>query len=328
MKFEIENLSNGQADCFLITLENELKDSCTILVDGNRENDHINPRSEMLERISGLDKLDFILITHCDNDHLGGVLKLFDHYTGKSKERDLSRQLENTVMIYNKVTTGAISYKQAETFEQLVRDRKVINTCSRRYDNQHTMLKLLPIRIREILSFGKNNKNYAYLTFLNPDKDGINKVYNDYRKCCDNSKRKEYAALINRQSIAFMLEFAGKTVLFLGDATWKDIEKKLSVIPNLKSCNLIKIPHHGAEKNNVGTADWAKAHKCSCFMVTGAEVWDEKHPHKALIEELQEAFGENLRIYTKVIISIDGKGGLVSGCGTTQIDIINGVDNK
>lgn len=323
IKFVIENLSVGQADCFLITLENSLKDTCTILVDGNCEKDNVRRRSGLIERISELEKLDYIVVTHCDNDHLGGILELFDQCDGRPGTRDLSSQLADTAIIYNRVTTGVISYKQAERFEQLIRERKIINTCSRSYDNKNAMLKLLPLRKRGILKFNEQYKDNAFLTFLNPDRDGVNQVYNDYRRWRGDKKRKEYAALINRQSIAFMLEFAKKRVLFLGDANWRDIEKKLDAVPELKRCDLIKIPHHGAAQNNTGIVDWAQTHTCKRFIVTGKKIWDEKHPDKDLIESFYKTSGVPLTFYTDVILTIDSETGPLPGYGVSTIDVIN-----
>lgn len=321
-KFLIKNLSCGQADCFLIMLENEQGDASTILVDGNREEDMDQTDNEVIDCVKELERLDFIIVTHCDNDHLGGVLKLFEKYTDSEKTPNLCRQLAETIIIYNRITDGKISYKQAEKFEELVKGKKVINTYSHQYDNENRLLKILPLHKRKLLLFREKNKEDAFLTFLNPDKKGIEKVFGDYRKFCASSKRKEYSALINRQSIAFLLEFAGKKVLFLGDAIWKDIQIKLDQISSLEHCDIIKIPHHGAEKNNIGIVEWAKNKKCRRYLVTGKEIWDEIHPQKELIKALYNEFGYNLVVYTNTKLSGVKEGRCISGYGKKHIDVI------
>lgn len=321
-KFLIENLSYGQADCFLIMLENEQGDTCTILVDGNREEDMDQTDNEVIERVKALEKLDFIVVTHCDNDHLGGILKLFEKYNDSEKTPNLCRQLAGTIIIYNRVTDGKISYKQAEKFEELMKEKKVINTYSHQYDNENRLLKILSLDKRKLLAFHEKNRHDAFLTFLNPDKKGIEKVFGDYHKYCASSKGQEYSALINRQSIAFLLEFAGKKVLFLGDAIWKDIEIRLGQLSSLEHCDIIKIPHHGAEKNNIGIVEWAKNKKCRRYLVTGKEIWDEIHPQKELIEELYSEFGDYLVIYTNIKLSGIKKSGCIWGYGKRHIDVI------
>lgn len=70
VQFKIKNLSVEQADCFLILLENIKVDSCNILVDGNREGKNSVSFLNMKKEIEKLNKLDYIIVTHVDNDHI------------------------------------------------------------------------------------------------------------------------------------------------------------------------------------------------------------------------------------------------------------------
>lgn len=74
MSFTVRNLSKNQADCFLITLENRDKEKITILVDGNRARDGCEEVKELLDKENK--KLDFIAVSHVDDDHLGGIIEL------------------------------------------------------------------------------------------------------------------------------------------------------------------------------------------------------------------------------------------------------------
>ncbi|MDE7021509.1 MAG: MBL fold metallo-hydrolase, partial [Lachnospiraceae bacterium] len=91
MIFKIKNLSDNQADCFIIILEHKDR-KISILVDGNREG--MKSCQMLHEEISKLEQLDYIVVSHIDNDHLGGILKYLESGIGKEK-------LSQTKIIYN-----------------------------------------------------------------------------------------------------------------------------------------------------------------------------------------------------------------------------------
>lgn len=299
MEFIVENLSCGQADCFLISLENELGDTCTILVDGNRQGKKSRSLENIIARIEKLDKLDYIIVTHVDNDHLGGILSLFQYF--KKDRKDIAQKLEETIIVYNCISQGLISYRQAREFERLICDRKVIGSYCNRYDNSGSMLKLLQVPLRKILSITAEKNRNAYLTFLGPNRAGVNAVANDYLQYYDDGTKPD-AVLINKNSIAFLLEFGGKKVLFTGDAFLTDVQNLLLSIEdehNPIKIDLMKIPHHGAEKYNVGIGEFVRKHQCTQIILTAAETWDNKHPAESVMKELSSALSGAGRIYTE-----------------------------
>lgn len=307
MKFEIESLSQGQADCFLILLENDLGDECNILIDGNCEGKNNQSFHVLVERIAKLKKLDFIVVTHIDNDHIGGILSLF----GRDKDSipHIEEQLKECIIVYNSIVEGLISYSQAERFEELLHERRIVNSFSHRYKNPNKMLYYLSIQKRKILKLNERKKNNVYITFLNPDENGVKNVINDYKKYKLNGKNAN-GKLINENSIAFLIEFQGKKVLFTGDAYFESIKKAIDklneeAIPSpIKKIDLIKIPHHGAVEYNKELACTSKNMKCSKFIVTGRREWDEKHPGKDIIDDLFRELSGDFEIYTEVDLAI------------------------
>lgn len=299
MKFEVENLSSGQADCFFIHMENDRKDTCTILVDGNRQG-QIKAMSTIVAKIARLEKLDYIVVTHVDNDHLGGILSLFQIYNTTSVIRN---QLKDTIIIYNFVSYGEISYKQAEIFDGLLHDRKVIKSFSNQYENRASMLKLLPLPVGKILYSSRRNENNAYLIFLGPDRAGANEVACDYQRCKLTGASSD-EVIVNKNSITFLLEFAGKRVLFLGDAYLADVDETLDLIERPGKpleISLIKVPHHGAKDNNTQIGEFAQKHQCGKFIITAGAAWDKKHPAAEIVEQLYRIKAD---IYTEVDLSM------------------------
>jgi len=302
VQFKIKNLSLGQADCYLILFENIKGDGCNILVDGNREGKSSASFLNMKKEIEKLNKLDYIIVTHIDDDHIGGILSLFQEDSMKR-----FKQLSETTIIYNYITKDRISYSQARRFENLLKDRQVIQSYKETYEKKHCLLKILNISERCIATnICVNRDKNAYLTFITPDKTGIEAVIKDYRAVKNKIKTMSNGSLVNRNSISFLLEFGGSSVLFLGDTYWKDVQPILDSIKNLEDINLIKIPHHGADKNNENIVEWSYKMHCKKFIITGKDNWDKKHPDEKFIEELNKAYGKNVEIYSRIDLQIDG----------------------
>jgi beta-lactamase superfamily II metal-dependent hydrolase len=315
VQFKIKNLSVEQADCFLILLENIKGDSCNILVDGNREGKNSVSIQNMKKEIDKLNKLDYIIVTHVDNDHIGGILSLIQEYSTRK-----CNQLLDTTIIYNFITKDTISYSQAKTFEDLVNDRQVIQSFKETYEKKHCLLKIFNISERRIATtiYVNRDKN-AYLTFITPDKTGIDAVIKDYKAIKNKIKTTPNGSLINKNSISFLLEFGGSSILFLGDTYWKDVEPIVDSIKNLENINLIKVPHHGAGKNNEGIVEWSSKMHCKKFIITGKDNWDKKHPDEKFMEELNEVYGKNVEIYSKTDLQIDG-----CVANSEEIDMLGG----
>ncbi|WBW98848.1 ComEC/Rec2 family competence protein [Oceanirhabdus sp. W0125-5] len=311
MKFEIELLSKGQADCFLVMIANDQGDECNILIDGNREGKKSDSFKKIVERIAKLEKLDCIVVTHIDNDHLGGILSLFD--CSKGAASCINKQLKECIIVYNNVTKKFISYKQAERFEKLIRTKKVINSFSHKYQNGDRMLHFLSKDKRRIFLYDESKERNVYVTFLNPDKAGAREVNNDYKKYKYEGK-KGNAKLINKNSIVLIIEYQGKSVLFTGDAYSGKIENAIEELRKnelpypINKIDIIKVPHHGAEEYNENLASFSEKVECDKLIITGRSIWDKKHPSKELLEKLYKSLSSKLEIYTEVELgSIDPK---------------------
>ncbi|MBK1812032.1 MBL fold metallo-hydrolase [Clostridium sp. YIM B02505] len=315
LQFKIKNLSVEQADCFLILLENSDGNSCNILVDGNREGKSSTSFLSMKKEIEKLSKLDYIIVTHVDNDHIGGILSLFQEYSTHKLNK-----LLDTTLIYNYITRDRISYSQAKKFEDLIEGRLVIQSYKETYEKKHCLLKILNISERCIATTILTNRDKnAYLTFISPDKAGIEAVIKDYKDIKNKIKTSPNKSLVNKNSISFLLEFGGSSVLFLGDTYWKEVQPIVGNIKNLENINLIKIPHHGASKNNENIIEWSFKMHCKKFIITGKENWDKEHPDEMIIEELNKVYGNNVKIYSKINLKIDG-----NVINSEEIDMLGG----
>lgn len=303
--FQIINIGEGLGDCFLIHIKNNLEWQCVILVDGRTGSETNGFMDKLKQQINTYEKIDYMIITHIDNDHIGGIIKLL-----RLPSNDpIRRKLERTMVIYNYVTRCVINYEHASILEEGLLSHTVIPTSRKSYiPYSCPVLKLLSFEKRKIFDVDMEDKRCAYLTLFHPDKQGIDEVYRDYEEKQRKGEKNPKKELVNQQSIAFLLEFAGKKVLFTGDGYIDQLAEKVEQLKNMETApiELIKIPHHGAEGNNKGLADFAKKHQCTRFIVTGEKVWRKTnqglHPAENILNDLYNKLhgldGNQLKIYS------------------------------
>ena len=145
---KIKNLSKGQEDFFIITIEKEEMQEINILVDGGKSGSRCV--KETIE--SGVKKIDYIVLTHIDSDHIQGLLMLLKKY----------ENYNDTIIIYNKFINGLISYRQAEKFEKLIEKKEII-VSYKEYQDNSGMINFLSVNQRKKLVL--DNKK-VYFTFF------------------------------------------------------------------------------------------------------------------------------------------------------------------
>ncbi len=317
-KFLIRNIGSGLGDCFFIEIVNR-EEQCVILVDGHREKQSQEFFTLIKENIKSYERIDYVIITHIDDDHIGGVLKLLE----LPANDEVALKMKNATIVYNNVTSPIVNYEQARRLEKNLIGRKVINTCKKDYTNYNDgFLKILSCNKREKFDPEEfeNYHGHPVMTFIHPNNVGdIEKVRTDYNRKLndDGSIRKPNSTLVNKYSIVFLIEFMQKRVLFTGDASIKDLSEKVMRLKNIidlsddttymnpiqkkdKKIDMIKLPHHGADLNNNGLMELVRKSACHLFLVTGEKIWNKKHPDESLLNKLYKELNNKLRIYTKI----------------------------
>ncbi len=293
----IINVGNNHGDCFFVEIGYE-KDKCVIMVDG-RKGDNLS-YSLIKERIKEYEKIDYIVLTHVDDDHIHGLLKVF-------QDKALENCVKKSIIIYNYVSPAVVSYTQADKFEEVLQNHTVISTTMRNYTAYGSQyLKIISAELRRELE-PDLSQDYAVMTLLHPNWNGIKEVYKNYidwKKWTMKGHKNGNPInniLLNEQSIAFMIEYKNKRVLFTGDGYMEILVPKIEGLKNFnkRKIDFIKIAHHGAQKNNTGLIEFAKNHECYQFFVTGEENWDGAHPNKELIDDLLK-MNKNVEIYSNV----------------------------
>lgn len=298
----IKTLGEKQGDCFFIEIQNDVCKNI-IMVDGQQGD--LDSFQEIKKLILDYGQIDYLVITHIDNDHINGILKIFE----LPETDDVRRAFQHTIIFYNHVIRPIISYSQAQELEKLIGNNVVVPTIRRNYNEfSSPCLKILSAEQRKYFDpqQQENSNNYVVMTFLYPHKQGVEKVHQDYLK----NKKKASSNLINKNSIAFLLEHGQWAALFTGDGYMRDIMDELSQLKNMREgdsfrqISLVKIPHHGAEENNKDLAVFCERHAVCKFILTGQKKWDAYHPSKKVFVEVDQIHKNENPIYLFTNISV------------------------
>lgn len=256
MAVSIKCLKAEHGDAFIITVcqGDELH---YIVVDGGPSSKFCI--EEVVDELKAIPFVDLMILTHFDDDHIAGLLAYLEAYKDTTLPvKEIWANCSKEIRVH---TSSDISYSQANTLDEY------LNTfCAKqeliRKDNINNILPKIDL-------------GFCKIQVLSPTPAALQTNLNQY--ICTNAtiasrrvdndrdisleelakrKRKEAAEgddVINRSSIAFLLEAEGKTVLMMGDADpWivynKLVDLGYSENAPLKA-DLMKVSHHGSRNN-------------------------------------------------------------------------------
>ncbi|OAJ94460.1 hypothetical protein APB76_09730 [Vibrio bivalvicida] len=244
----IDILDASHGDCILITCDEVL-----VLIDSGPKK--LKVRQVVVERLSTLLKgksIDLAIVTHNDDDHIGGFKYLLE--SGIS----IKSFIFNSIDILPKIVKPnkkikKISFRQDRQLYRLLNDSEVKVGTLQFESNPIELggLKITPL-----------TPNHAILSKLNEKVERKNKRISAHQRiepsiesCIDEIKAGddlfvEDRSITNRSSVSVILEFQGKRALFLGDCHPSDL---ISAIHEKQfddtRFDIVKLSHHGSEKN-------------------------------------------------------------------------------
>jgi len=323
MKIKFLKADNG--DSILISLKDAEGEIKNILIDGGIKKTYkidkgSKGKPEFGELKATIDSIrskknefiDLLIITHIDNDHIGGILKWFDNdddasnlikevwFNSGKRIAEFLKESENKDMI-NKIypdKTTNTSEKQGIDFSKYITDKGIL------YD--------------EIISQGKEFKKFGLeFKILSPNKPKLELLLknwkskdpdlqttpkaNDYSKSLKehiaNDIFKEDDAYPNGSSIAFILSYKENNFLFLGDSHPSVIIEGLKHFKYSKEkplvAKLVKVAHHGSKGNT--NIELLKYIDTKNFIISTNGSIDQ-HPNKQLLSRLIKV-NEDCNIY-------------------------------
>lgn len=277
MKIKFLKAHNG--DSILLSFKDKLASNRNILIDGGTSKTYYGSGKygDLYQTINVIkekkEKIDLLILTHIDSDHIGGLKKWFEkdktafeliekvwfnsgRTIAKYFEEEENEDLIETLQIFN---TNQTSVKQAIVFEDYIEKFNVWD--------------------KDILKTGQNvNQNGVEIKLLSPNEKALKKLLKEYKKpkhnyhtsggSADwntpikdfiteennpNFKFEEDGSVPNGSSIAFILTFDSKNYLFLGDAHPSIIIDSLKQLGYSKAnpikVEFLKVSHHGSSKN-------------------------------------------------------------------------------
>lgn len=222
--------------------------------------DNIKERNEII---------DLLIITHWDDDHIGGVLQWFkeDIESAKSlikciwfnsgtliNKHFTSQEASENVDEINFTFDPDTSIKQGIYFERLILNNNISNThvinTDTNTDNiidgvEFTILSPTDIELKKLLTLWEKSPYNPHTSSNNDYNKSLNELLEN--------EFKEDNAIHNGSSIAFILKIEAKRMLFLGDSHPSVILNSLSKLEYSKENKLkidfVKVSHHGSKAN-------------------------------------------------------------------------------
>lgn len=258
-----------------------------ILVDGGPSSTYDkNLKKELLKLRDNHGKLDLIIVSHIDNDHINGLVKLMSEirdqkaknseqiidvgafwYNAFSRTIGKDNDIEDRLNKIMKRSQGKRFNMASATTERVTKGVKEGNELSM-YASQ-LGIPINPDFNSDIITVGgvKDTMDYKKLRIhiVGPSEESLDDLRKQWfewlkknEKAVD-EKDHRIAALLDRSvpnlsSIMFLVEENGKRILFTGDGLGDHLIEGLKLHNLLDSegrikVDILKLPHHGSERN-------------------------------------------------------------------------------
>jgi metal-dependent hydrolase (beta-lactamase superfamily II) len=267
-------------DCFILE-SNSGKNSMNVLVDGGPYQTFERHLKPALQKLLLNRKLDLMVLSHIDNDHIIGLLDLLKEI--KNQREKGTEELVKVEKIWHNSFADLLQFhehpmKLLENYFSIqnnVKSNEIANSLIMKGFQQGTDLtnlaKLLKIPINP--DFDKviviNDKiklvhlNDITLHLLGPTKKNIDKLQKEWKKWSKKKTAESFTGLIqildksipNLASISFLVETNNGKILFTGDSLGQDVIDVLAKNNMFDDdgklfVDVLKIPHHGSDRNS------------------------------------------------------------------------------
>lgn len=294
MSVKIRFLKAHHGDCILVTLTDQ-QIIQRILIDGGPSYT-FKPRQlgdqrdgdlkKVLEQLrANNQKIDLVILTHIDDDHIGGLIKAFEDPNSLSKialkvifnsyqliHEDFNKTIDiNNNILGNFTLNNKTSVKQGDTLEKFLElnniwDKRIYKQLDE-YNLKKGKIKFLSPNETELKKLLVKWEKEIESPFTSEHKTDWEKTYQELLEI---DEFVEDDSITNGSSVSFILEIDDKNYVFLGDAYPSTILEGLKKIgydeSNPLIAEMIKISHHGSKKNT--SIELLKSLRSKCFVIS------------------------------------------------------------
>lgn len=258
MSIKFSFLTAGSGDCILVQ-----SDDFTMLIDSGDADEACNIKEKLDETLKNR-KIDLIVLTHIDDDHIGGIKILLNDPAFLTMLHDKTEIWMNypngqEVVFESFNDTGFISYRGGDLVKKLANENRIIlkdnitikNTPSLVSLGRSIKIQLLSPNLKKLTTL---YKKWNPALFQGNISDYSSQ--SDYRhslKVLESTKDSLCTSVPNGSSLAFILNYENYNFLFLADAHTGSIRKSLQNLGYSSNLPLevefVKVSHHGSKYN-------------------------------------------------------------------------------
>ena len=299
MGIKFEFLKAGKGDCTLITVDKGTDKEVNILIDGGVSetyDDTKNKSRTLRAKLKEIQSLDLVVLTHIDNDHICGLIKLVEDDTHRHKIKELWFNSSDYIQV--NISSEEKGYGESNYFKNLMNELKeeyphfkyrddVFMENKTQYLYGNIELTLLSPYHEQLVNLSKKQKEWNEKRIKKGQKiirfcgsKGVKEV----SRTTSNTTKKETEK--NASSIAFILSYKNKNFLFLADADIKIVNESLKLLDkDLLKFEFIKLSHHGS-KNNINPEFLNLTNTNKYVILTDGQSYN--HPNKETIQLILE----------------------------------------
>lgn len=278
----VKFLKAQNGDCTVIKYTDDSGAKRNIIIDSGLDAAYFDPatnvfgelKTEVDEIKASKENIDLLILTHIDNDHICGFLKLFEMDT------EVPNYIKKVWFNSGKLIAEKIEEEENILLAMKMKEPGVVDTGVAEGLDFEAFLLRFNFWERELIVCGQeHNLHNAKFDILGPTIPQLRKLLKEYHeKTLDdvytrgkgNDWETDILTLIqeegpkykfsqdksvkNGSSISFILTLKGKKFVFLGDAHPNPVADELSKLgytsKNPLNVEFLKVSHHGSKANN------------------------------------------------------------------------------